>query len=555
MILDTLFQPRASGTANPAEWFKHLLGGTESDSGIPVNSESVYKSGPFYQAVSIISGDVAQLPLRVMTRDKTGDTQRDHEHPAHRLLSHRANDEMLSHTVIELLQTWALTWGNGVAAIMREGSRPVELIPLLPDRTGIERADDKKLWYWTRIEDRGEKVMIRPENVLHIQSLSGNGLWGRSVIDLARNTVGLLQALETHGGRVFKNGAVPGGIIKRAGGKDSGLKNLGPDAQTNLLREWNQIFGGVDNTRKIAILQEGMEFQALSISNIDAQWLDAMDRSREWMAAWFKIPPHKLGSMRDSSVRANLEQQNSDYLNGTLLGWLTKWEQECFAKLLTDKQQRSESHFFKFNTAALLRADLKTRFEAYSIARTAGFMSANEIRLKEDMNRRTDEGGDSYDNPNTSSPSPQPAEPPNENKPDAPSASASHRALVLGRAEQLITSECHRVCKAARHGGNVLAWADKFYDNYGDLVETCMLPSINAALSANVITGTLHVDQAFEAHKCVSRSQLIELTGVCTADTLAAEVEMLTASWPARAETLVDNLLPAQREGKQNEAA
>ena len=553
MIFDKLFSPQASGTANPAKWLVDWThGGAESDSGIFVDSESAYKSGPYFQAVATIAGDVGMMPLRVMQRQANGDTERDRAHPAHALFQRQANNEMCPMTFMELLQTWALTWGNGVAAIIREGSRPTELVPLLPDRTGIERATDNQLWYWTRIEGRGEKVMLRPENVVHIKGLSANGLWGRSIISLAGNSIGMDQALVKHGGLVFKNGAVPGGLIQRS----LDAKGMTPDAQKNLSSEWNRLYGGLDNSRKVAILQEGMTFQPLSISNIDAQWLQAMAAAPEQIARWFLLPPHKLGVLKDSSVRANIEQQNRNYLDETLMRWLVKWEQETSAKLLTDRQRRSESHFFKFNTAALLRADTKTRYETYQLGRVMGVLSPNEIRLREDMNRRTDEGGESYDNPNTSSPSPTPepaeaaAEPPASGEKNS---NAAHRALVADRAAQMILVECQKVKRAAKRGGNFLSWIDAFYDSYSDLSGDYLMPSLGAAIAAGIDVGI--ASEVIGSHADTSRSQLVELAGVCTADTLAAEVEKLVESWHTRAESLVNKLLPAGPEGVKHEAA
>lgn len=536
-MLDVLFTPRASGTANPSQWLiDWIRGGTETYTGMTINSETVYNTGAFYQAVSTISGDIGRLPLRIMRRARDGDTERDRAHPAHKLFFRRPSLEITPMVFVRLLTSWALTWGNGCAAIIRQGSVPVELVPLLPDRTQIKRGPDKQLWYVTRIDERGEDILIRPENVLHIQGLSSNGLWGRSVIDLARNDIGYEQALKKHGGKLFANGLFPSGVLERP---VEARGEINPDARKELRREWKELYGGLDNAGKVAILQEGIKFRPLNISNVDAQWLQAVQASPEAIARWFLLPPHKLGVLKDSSVRANIEQQNRDYLDTTLSHWLVAWEQECNAKLMTQQQQATESHFFKFNVDALLRADTKTRYEVYQIGRTIGVLNSNEIRQKEDMNRREDEGGESYENPNTTSGPTEPEPPPQPQQNGT--VAQSHRALLLDRARQLITIECQKVNRAARRGGNFLAWLDEFYDDqYRDLAVTYLDHAIACARAANL--GPINTASII-AHSKESARELVELAGVVTVDNLADEVDRLVGTWPARADGLIGNLL------------
>ena len=526
IVLDKLFKPLAadSGTANPAQWLVDWFrGGAESESGATVNPETAMTSGPFYQAVSILSGDVAQMPFRVMKRKPDGDTEHDLLHEGGRLMDAMPNDEMTPNVFIELMQSWAFLFGDAVAFIERRGSVPTALIPLLPDRTHIERGPDGQKWYVTRVESNNTEHRFRPEQVLHIFYDSPNGATGRSKVSLARNTIALDLALRKHGNYTFKNGARPGGTIERA-------VEAGPwsdVARKNFKREWNEMHQGLDNTAKIAVLQEGMKFNPISTNNVDAEWIAAQRMTPEQIARHFKIPPYKLGAMQDSSVRANLEQQNRDYLSGVLGQMLIRWEQECNKKLLTNVQNRQRTHFFKFNPAAILKADIKTRYETYAIARAAGILSPNEIRRLEDMPRRDDEDGDSYDNPNTSSPTggTDPSSPDNNNAVVASVGGDAHRELIADRVRQMFKVERQKVARAAKHGGNFLAWVDEFYDDYGDLIEVYLGPSVKAAEAAAVGVTVGRVLEVTSAHAEASRRQLVELAGVATADTLYQLVE------------------------------
>ena len=543
MILNKLFSPYAqdSGTKDPASWLVDWFrGGVDSESGVTVNQKTAMTSGPFYQAVAILSGDLAQLPLRVMERKPNGDTERDRLHMGGRLFSVQPNIEMTPSTIKRLMQSWAFLWGNAVAAIERQGSVPVGLIPLLPDRTWVERGPDGQLWYLTRSESTNTEVRFRPEDVLHIQSDSQNGVWGRSKVDLARGTVALDLSLRKHGNALFRNGARPSGVVQRPIQDGAALSK---PARDEFRREWNEIYGGVDNAGKIALLQEGMTFNAMSISNIDAEWIAAQRLSPEQIARFFKIPPYRLGAMQDSSVRANLEQQHRDYLTSTLNEILITWEEECNKKLLTAHQRRTGSHFFKWNVDSLLRADIKTRYDAYLVGRIGGWLSPNKVLELEDMKRREDEGGDSYDNPNTSAPTDQPgsaADVP----PEPGRRSAAHRELIADRVRQMLVVERNKVLRAAKRGGNFLEWVDEFYDGYGGLADEYLKPSIMAAASAGIGVDLLRAMAASTIHAENQRSQLIELTGVATPDTLH---ELVKGQKPPSTDALVDAIFSKEQ--------
>ena len=535
--LDRFQQPQASDSnlANPQQWLVDWYrGGADTDSGVAVNGTTILRSGPVFQAVSIISGDLGQLPLRVMSRQANGDTERDRTHPAHRLFSQQPNDDMLPSTFKELLQQWSLLWGNGVAAIVRIGSRPSQLVPLLPDRTEVDRDDQGQLWYVTTINDGTEKRRFRPENILHIPGLTSDGLWGLSVIELMKNSVGMGLALEKHGNKTFAKGTRLHGVLTRP--VDAG--KWSKEARQNLRREWREMHEGLDAKEAVAVLQDGMDFKPMSISNVDAQWVEATKLSREMVAAWFNLPPHKLGAMEQSSVRANLEEQNRDYLNTTLMRWLVKWEEECNRKLLTTRERDTETRFFKWNTSALLRGSTKDRYAAYMVGRTGGWLSPNEIRKLEDMNRREDDGGDEYGNPNTSSPAAT-----EEPQPDQQEQVAeAHRALIAERTGMLLRVERLRIEKAAKHPGDFIGWLDSFYqEDWRSLAKEYLGPSVAAAVAVG-FPASDYMKLAAQ-HGADSRRELFELCGVVGQKQLAAQVNQLIAQWSGRVDALVGAIL------------
>ena len=403
----------------------------------------------------------------------------------------------------------------------------------------FQRDESGALWYLTRVGNSQTQHRLRPENVLHIIGLSDDGLWGTSVVELMRNSVGMGLALEKHGNKTFAKGTRLHGVLTRP--VDAG--KWSKEARQNLRREWREMHEGLDAKEAVAVLQDGMDFKPMSISNVDAQWVEATKLSRELVAAWFNLPPHKLGAMQESSVRANLEEQNLDYLNTTLMRWLVKWEEECNRKLLTTRERETETRFFKWNTAALLRGSLKDRYDAYLVGRTGEWLSINDIRRLEDMNKIED--GDEYTNPNTgSSVAAPPAEEPEEENTDKTPPTAAHRALIVDAARRLLETERYRVTKAARNGGNFLAWVEGFYSGFVDLAEQYLAIPVASVSSAGVPVAQPLVIAL--AHGKASHRRLVDLAGVVGQSQLSAQVEQLTEQWPGRAAAMADAILGGQ---------
>ena len=112
------------------------------------------------------------------------------------------------------------------------------------------------------------------------------------------------------------------------------------------------------------------------------------------IARIFRVPPHMIGDLEKSSFN-NIEQQSLEFVKYTLDPWVSRWEQAMVRALLTQEEKRK--YFFKFNVDGLLRGDYQSRMSGYATARQNGWMSANDIRELEQMDRiPAEEGGDLY---------------------------------------------------------------------------------------------------------------------------------------------------------------
>lgn len=389
-VISEYFGPTNTTTlANPDEWFMDWVTPGASDSGIRVNGTSAIESGAVYQALTVIGGDVGAMPLELFRR--VGRSKELAEgHPLNDLWL-APHPELTRQMFLETLTQWALLWGNGVALIQRDGAnRPVELLPLLPDRTFVQRdLDTGDLYYLTTIDKR--RVAFPKEDIFHIPNLAMDGVWGKSVFEAARNAIGLDMAIEKSGNKSFSNTQSPAGVVTHP-------ETMSSDARKEFRREWREIHGGIDNTGRVALLQEGATFHRLAGSNVDSQLVDALQKSPARVAPFFNIPLHKLGVLERATLN-NIDALERTYLFGTLWRWLCRWTAESDRKLMSPRDRGTRRLFHRFDASKRTMGDPLVRSQIHEASIRGTWMSPNEVRDQLDMPPR--EGGDSYFNPTT----------------------------------------------------------------------------------------------------------------------------------------------------------
>ena len=288
--------------------------------------------------------------------------------------------------------THLLLWGNAYAQIIRNGKGEiVALYPLMPDRMTVDRDENGQLYYQYQVSKDdaptmdGSTVILRPCDVLHVPGLGFDGLVGYSPIAMAKNAIGMAIACEEYGAKFFANGANPSGVLEHPGT----LKDPG-----RVRDSWNAAFGGSSNAHKVAVLEEGLKYTPISISPNEAQFLETRKFQIDEIARIFRVPPHMVGDLEKSSF-SNIEQQSLEFVKYTLDPWVARWEQAISRTLFS--QTEKATYFVKFNVDGLLRGDYQSRMNGYATARQNGWMSANDIRELENLDRiPSEEGGDLY---------------------------------------------------------------------------------------------------------------------------------------------------------------
>ena len=370
--------------------FTFYMGG--SSSGKHVNERSAMQMTAVYACVRILSEAVAGLPLHLYRYNDSGGKEKAIDHPLYTLLHDEPNPEMSSFVFRETLMTHLLLYGNAYVQIIRNGKGEViALYPLMPSKMTVDRDDNGRLFYsYTHSNEeadtmKNETVILHPSDVLHIPGLGFDGLVGYSPIAMARNAIGMAIACEEYGARFFANNAAPSGVLEYPGT----LKN--PE---RIRDSWNAQYGGSANSHRVAVLEDGLHFTPISISPNEAQFLETRKFQLNEIARIFRIPPHMIGDL-DKSSFSNIEQQSLEFVKYTLDPWVVRWEQSLFRSLFNADEKKQ--YFFKFNVEGLLRGDYQSRMNGYATARQNGWMSTNDIRELENMDKiPAEQGGDLY---------------------------------------------------------------------------------------------------------------------------------------------------------------
>ena len=381
-IFDRIFKARDKPKNQlPGSTYSFFFGSTSS--GKAVNERTALQTTAVYACVRILAETIASLPLHTYRYTDRG-KEKALEHPLYYLLHNEPNAEMTSFVFRETLMSHLLLWGNAYDQIIRDGRGQIlSLYPLLTDKMTVDRAASGEIIYQYRT-DRGVYA-LRREEVLHIPGLGFDGLIGYSPIAMAKNAIGMAIATEEYGASFFANGANPGGVLEHPG--------VVKDPK-RVRDSWNAVYQGSGNAHRVAVLEEGMKFQAIGIPPEQAQFLETRKFQINEIARIFRVPPHMLADLEKSSF-SNIEQQSLEFVKYTLDPWVIRWEMAIQKALFLPSEKKQ--YFVKFNLDGLLRGDYQSRMTGYATGRQNGWLSSNDIRELENMNPIPPElGGDVY---------------------------------------------------------------------------------------------------------------------------------------------------------------
>lgn len=492
-LLAGLLRPRTAAPTPPPDadfWYEPRDDGPTA-AGVCVTPDSALRVASVFACVRLLGNTIGSLPMFVYERMERG-KRKATEHPLYGLLRDRPNDWQTPFEFRQMMQSHLCLRGNAYARILPGVRGAVDqLIPLHPDRVDVFRLDNGRLGYTLGRPDSPARERLTQDEVFHLRGFSLDGIRGLSPISLLRETVGSSMAAQSYGGTLFRNNARPAGALKTP-------NKLSREAKENLRATWYAAHGGPANAGRVAVLEEGLDWADIGMSNEDAQWIDFLKLGASDVAMIFGVPPHLIGMVeKTTSWGAGIEEQGIGFVVYTLDSWLTLWEQACDRDLLADP----ETYYCKFLLNKLLRGDVGRRYAAYAVGRQWGWLSVNDVRELEDMNPV--EGGDEYMVPLNMEPAgsqdmPAAEDPPAGYRPPAKDrrtgrrrrrssgAGAALAPLLADAAERIASAEVRglraRAGRAREDPARFLAWLEtEHYAKHERYVERTLRPLADAA--------------------------------------------------------------------------
>jgi HK97 family phage portal protein len=363
----------------PQSWFGvdadvwRSAGGVSTTSGVSVTADKAMSLPPVYACVRVISETLAMLPVGVFERMARGARREARDHELWPLLHDRPNRWQTAFEWREWMAANVALRGNAYSQIVRARGKPVELVPIHPDK--IQRIDsvDGILRYHVQT-DAGLKVLLQYE-VLHVRFMSDDGVRGLSPVAVCRNAVGAALAADDYAAAFYANSAAPRGALKVPGVMED-------DAMRKFREQWQAHYSGA-NAHRPAILENGMEWQSIGMSHEDAQFLETRGFGVEEVCRIYRVPPLFVQHSSNLTTYASAEQMFLAFKTLTMTPWFVRFESALERDLLDD----SDRYFIEFNADGLMRGDAAARaaFYASALDPTRPWMSRNEVRRKENL--------------------------------------------------------------------------------------------------------------------------------------------------------------------------
>lgn len=438
--------------------------------GIRVDEYNAMTLGAVFACVRVISETIAGLPWQEF-RQVGSNRIRMEDEPVDWLLDTQANPETPAFQFRECLLAHALTWGNGYAEIERDGAgRPLWLWQITPDRVHVERDDFDRIVYRVENGSGREPTYLPASDVFHLRGLGFDGLVGYSVIAFAARSIGVGIGTDTAAQSFFENDSTPGGLLKHPG-------RLGPETADRLRQSWSAKHQGAHNRRRVAILEEGMDWVQTGLPPEDSQLVESRQLTPAEICRWFRVPPHKIADLARATF-SNIEQQSIEFVSDTLMPWIRRLETEADIKLF-GRTNRGRV-FTRINVNGLLRGDSAARAAFYQSMLDRGVFSINDVLSLEDRNEIGKDGDKRFvplnmqllENAGEGAPPgarPPGAPPTDEPEPEeAEEPKLSHlRPIVVDVCQRIARREKGRGADAAKLDAEKRgAWMDKFLDEH-----------------------------------------------------------------------------------------
>lgn len=334
-------------------------------------------------AIRVISEAAACLDVAVVELASDGTEAPVRDHPVAQLLASQPNEWSSTYELIRDLVATALTNDRGgVAWVNRVGTEIREIVRYDPAHAVVDFSADGRQEPSFLINN----LPVLAADVIHLRSA-----FSRSPLSLAADAIGVAKTMEGHAKKLFERGAKPSGVLKSP-------KQIGDETAKKIANSFKNAFVGADNAGKVPLLWDGMEFQPLTLSSVDAQFLELRKEQVIEIARAFRVPPSMLFEL-DRATWSNSEQMGREFLTYCLEPWLKALEGAMRRAVFSADERRRFA--IRFDRDDLTRADLTARATAINSLVASRVLNPNEGRSWLGLAPYAD--GNVFANPNTGS--------------------------------------------------------------------------------------------------------------------------------------------------------
>lgn len=347
-----------------------------------VSSQRAMRLTAVFACVRVLAESIGMLPCSLFKSTGKGKEKATSER-IYKLLTLKPNGYMTPQEFWEMVILCLCLRGNFYAYKVKALGEVAELLPIDPGSVVPKLNSNWEPVYQVTFPD-GTTDILGQDDIWHVRILTLDGLVGLNPIAYAREAISLGLATEEHGARLFGNGAVTSGVLRTE-------QQLSDSAYQRLKSDFEEKHQGLGNAHKPMILEMGLDWKSMALNAEDSQFLETRKFQLEEICRLFRVPMHMVQNT-DRATFSNIEELGMGFINYSLVPYLTRIEQRINIGLVRESKQGT--YYAKFNVGALLRGDMKSRFDAYATAINWGMYSPNDCLELEDRNPRP--GGDIY---------------------------------------------------------------------------------------------------------------------------------------------------------------
>jgi HK97 family phage portal protein len=358
------------------------FGGGPTLAGTQVNEHTVDGIPAAYTCIRILSDAISQAPPLLYRALPKGGREEAVDHALYAILRDLANPEMTAADWRDVMARSLLGWGDAFSEIVRDAQgQVVALWPLLPGAMQVDRdpATLRKRYTYTRKDGTVKTWLFNGDRppIHHWMINSLDGLRGRSPVRILRESMGLTKASEEFGARFFGSGAHPGGLLTTDA-------KLDKERALRMREDWERLHGGLDRSHRVAVFEQGLKFQPLSVDPKDSQFLETRQFQDLQMAGVFGVPAFMINAASASNWGTGIESQKNALVSLTMQPYYEKIQQAMQRDFLGRRD--FERYSVEFDTTKLLMGDYSSRMAGHATALNWRTKSVNEVREIEGYN-------------------------------------------------------------------------------------------------------------------------------------------------------------------------